>query len=132
MKAMKTIQGACLLLIAASAAAQNAAPATTPATPVPNTGDALMDTFGLTSKNKVQTQGAAPAAAVPADYLKVAPQKGENTFILTTFPATSENTLSVFTGYDGKNFTSLASEVYTPANGLLRDPSLIQARDGSF
>ncbi|MEO7495041.1 MAG: beta-galactosidase [Massilia sp.] len=129
---MKTIQGACLLLIAATAAAQNAAPATTPATPVPNTGDALMDTFGLTSKNKVQTQGAAPATAVPADYLKVAPQKGDNTFILTTFPATSENTLSVFTGYDGKNFTSLASEVYTPAKGLLRDPSIIHARDGYY
>lgn len=104
----------------------------TPPTP-PNTGDALMDSFGLTSKNTVQTAKAQAASTrVPADYLKVRPQKGDTTYIVAAFPAASDNTLSVFTGYDGKNFTSLASEVYRPPGGLLRDPSIIHAADGDY
>ncbi len=126
-KASKTIQQRALLAMATAVMALPAAAQTTP----PITGDALMDGAGLTSKNQVQTR-AGDAVKAPANYLKVPPQKGDTTFIMTTFPVTAENTLSVFTGPDGKNFTSLASEVFTPPGGLLRDPSIIQASDGYY
>ncbi len=123
-KASRTMLALASAVIVLPAVAQNTQPAT---------GDAMMDTAGLTSKNQVQTRPGAPGAStVPADYLKVPPQKGDTTFIMTTFPVTSENTLSVFTAADGKTFTSLASEAYTPPAGLLRDPSIIQAADGYY
>ena len=92
-----------------------------------------MDSFGLTSKNQLQSQAPAPdAAKAPAGYLTVPPQKGPVTYVMTTFPATAENTLSVFASSDGKVFTPLATEAYTPAKGLLRDPSILHAKDGWY
>jgi beta-galactosidase GanA len=59
-------------------------------------------------------------------------KKGDKTFLMSAFMATSQNTLSLFTSADGINFTSLASEVYTPASGLLRDPSIMRGADGLY
>ncbi|SFU50704.1 beta-galactosidase [Pseudoduganella namucuonensis] len=102
--------------------------ATPPA--APTTGDALMDTFGLTSANKVQTQGQASTGQTA--HLKVVPRRGDTSYIMAAFPAAAENTLSIFTGYDGQTYTSLASEAYKPAKGGLRDPSIIHANDGYY
>ena len=87
------------------------------------TGDAFMDTAGLTSQK---------AAATSDASLAVKPQKGPTTFLMSAFNATSENELSIFGSYDGATFTSTASETYTPATGLLRDPSIMQMRDGTY
>jgi beta-galactosidase GanA len=122
------------ILALAGAALPALAQTPVPATPAPPvSGDALMDSFGLTSKNQLQTLAPAPDAAKPApDYLKVPPQKGPTTYLMTTFPATAENTLSVFASNDARVFTPLASEAYTPAKGLLRDPSILHAKDGWY
>ncbi len=58
--------------------------------------------------------------------------KSDNIFIMSSFMATSQNTLSIFTSNDGKTYTSLASENYTPPANLLRDPSLIRGEDGFY
>ncbi len=92
---------------------------------VTQSGDAFMDTMGLTSQKAV-----APAADVAIK--PVAPIRGETTWLMSAFNSTSENTLSLFSSYDGKTFTSLSSEAYTPASGLLRDPSIIHAADGFY
>lgn len=63
--------------------------------------------------------------------IKVEPES-EQVFLMSAFPATSQNTLSLFSSADGINFTSLGSEVYTPPKGLLRDPSIMRAADGLY
>ena len=87
------------------------------------TGDAFMDNAGLTSQK---------AAAASNASLAVKPQKGPITYVMSAFNATSENALSIFSSYDGATFTSTASEAYKPATGLLRDPSIMQAADGTY
>ncbi|MBI3369592.1 MAG: family 43 glycosylhydrolase, partial [Burkholderiales bacterium] len=54
------------------------------------------------------------------------------TYLMSAFTATAQNTLSLFTSSDGVSFTSLGSEVYTPPQGLLRDPSILRADDGRY
>ncbi len=88
------------------------------------TGDSFMDTLGLTSQKS--------AAASTAAVTPVVTQKGDTTFVMSAFNATSENTLSLFRSYDGVTFTSLASEAYVPPKGLLRDPSILHAADGQY
>ncbi len=82
-----------------------------------------MDNAGLTSQK---------AATASNATLKVAPQKGDTTFLMSAFNATGENELSIFSSYDGATFTSTASEAYKPASGLLRDPSIMQMPDGTY
>jgi beta-galactosidase GanA len=96
---------------------------------VPNTGDALLDTMGLTSANKVQTTGAQQAH--DGSHLKVTPLKGATAYIAAAFPSAAQPSLSLFSGYDGKLFTSLASETYAPPGGV-RDPSIFHAEDGYY
>jgi len=86
-------------------------------------GDAFMDTAGLTSQK---------AAAASNISLIVAPQKGPTTFLMSAFNAAGENALSIFSSYDGATFSSTASETYRPAAGLLRDPSIMQVPDGTY
>ncbi|MCX2865080.1 beta-galactosidase [Paucibacter sp. PLA-PC-4] len=69
--------------------------------------------------------------AVSRPIVKSVP-KGERTFLMSAFTATSQNTLSLFSSTDGISFTSLGSEVYTPPKGLLRDPSIMRAADGFY
>ncbi len=88
------------------------------------TGDSFMDTMGLTSQKAAQS---ANVSIVP-----VAPQKGDTTFVMSAFNATSQDRLSLFSSYDGITFTSLASETYQPPKGLLRDPSILHAADGYY
>lgn len=109
-KRMKGLTGcaALIALISAPAFAQQTGP---------QTGDAFMDNAGLTSQKAAATSGAT---------LTVKPQKGDTTFLMSAFNATSENALSIFSSYDGSTFTSTASETYTPEKGLLRDPSIMQ------
>ncbi|MGN6365052.1 beta-galactosidase [Asticcacaulis taihuensis] len=87
-----------------------------------------MDTMGLTSQKAI-----APVDAASANTSSpVASVRGETTWLMSAFNSTSENILSLFSSYDGKTFTSLASEAYTPASGLLRDPSILHAPDGYY
>ncbi|MBI5257822.1 MAG: beta-galactosidase [Burkholderiales bacterium] len=51
---------------------------------------------------------------------------------MAAFPATSQDQLSLFTSGDGITYTTLASEAWQPPQGLLRDPSIIRADDGSY
>ena len=86
------------------------------------------------------TGAAAPAqdlpgqAAASAERRAVAPNTGNTgrTFLMSAFMATSQNTLSLFSSNDGITFTSLGSEVYTPTQTLLRDPSIMRAADGLY
>jgi beta-galactosidase GanA len=113
----------------AHAQMQHTAPPQNSSQNPPVTGDALMDSFGLTSTNKVQTNSTvAPPNANP----KVIPLKGDTSFLMSAFPSTSQNKLSLFTSYDGTSFAPLASEAYTPPQGLLRDPSILHADDGYY
>jgi len=75
-------------------------------------------------------QAPTAASAQPGTLAPV--KKSERTFLMSAFMATSQNTLSLFSSADGINFTSLGSEVYTPAKELLRDPSIIRAADGLY
>ncbi|MEH0167355.1 beta-galactosidase [Roseateles microcysteis] len=98
-------------------------------------GFSLSLALGLAS---VATQ----AQDLPAQLLNAAPtptkttvapvKKGEHTYLMSAFMATSQNTLSLFSSNDGINFTTLASEAYTPAKELLRDPSIMRAADGLY
>ena len=87
-------------------------------------GDALLDAMGLNSQKA--------ATETHANLAPVKPLRGDTTYVMSAFNATSENKLSIFTSYDGKTYTSLATEVYTPQSGLLRDPSILRARDGDY
>lgn len=69
--------------------------------------------------------------AVSRPTIKPAP-KGEHTYLMSAFTSTSQNKLSLFSSADGISFTSLGSEVYTPPQGLLRDPSIMRAADGLY
>ncbi|HEX8405772.1 MAG TPA: beta-galactosidase, partial [Duganella sp.] len=53
-------------------------------------------------------------------------------FLMASFNNTSENMLSLFSSVDGVTFTSLASDAYTPPNGLMRDPAIIRHSDGYY
>lgn len=106
------------VILASTATAQ-----TTPAS-----GDAMMDSFGLTSQNKPQT---APTTQGASDMPPIA-TGGPTTFVMSAFPATSQDRMSLFTSYDGKTFTTLATDAYKPAKGLLRDPSILHAADGYY
>ncbi|MDI7776423.1 beta-galactosidase [Asticcacaulis sp. EMRT-3] len=90
----------------------------------PQTGDAFMDTMGLTSQKA--------AATTHTDSAPVVSLRGDTTWLMSAFNATSENELSLFSSYDGKTFTSLASEAYRPDSGLLRDPSILRAKNGDY
>lgn len=76
-------------------------------------------------------QQAPTAVSTPAQATSPV-AKSERTYLMSAFMATSQNTLSLFSSNDGVNFTSLGSEVYTPARELLRDPSIIRAADGLY
>ncbi|WP_235074331.1 beta-galactosidase [Asticcacaulis sp. AC466] len=115
-------------LTAAHTSAFQASPAQTQSPAGQATGDAMMDNFGLTSQNKAQTDGAAKrAAAAPVVSLR-----GDTTYLMSAFPATSQDRLSLFSSYDGVTFTSLANETYQPPADLLRDPSIIRQPDGTY
>lgn len=77
--------------------------------------------------------GQQPPTAVSTPSLPVKPVvKGEKTFLMSAFMATSQNKLSLFSSTDGVTFTTLGSEVYQPPKDLLRDPSIIRAADGLY
>ncbi len=69
------------------------------------------------------------AAAVAAADAKPAGPLPNKTFLMSAFPATSQDRLSLFTSNDGITFTTLASEAWQPPKGLLRDPSITRAAD---
>jgi hypothetical protein len=78
-------------------------------------------------------QQAAAVAEPAASSVAGAPRgPAGQTFLMSAFPATSQNKLSLFRSDDGVNFVSLGSEVYTPPAGLLRDPSIVRSADGLF
>ena len=68
------------------------------------------------------------AVSTPALPAPAAP-RGETTFLMSAFMATSQDRLSLFTSADGLTFTSLGSEVYQPPRGLLRDWARSQITD---
>lgn len=105
-------------LVAASGVPMSSAMAQT------QSGDAMLDAMGLNNQ-KAATQS-------HADLAPVTSLRGPTTYVMSAFNATSENKLSIFTSYDGKTYTSLAEEAYTPPSGLLRDPSIIRAKDGDY
>ncbi|MFN3304984.1 MAG: beta-galactosidase [Roseateles sp.] len=77
--------------------------------------------------------GQQPPTAVSTPALPLKPiVKGEKTFLMSAFMATSQNKLSLFSSTDGVTFTTLGSEVYQPPKDLLRDPSIIRAADGLY
>jgi beta-galactosidase GanA len=73
-----------------------------------------------------------PQSVTPAPLASKAAPKGDRTYLMSAFMATSQNTLSLFSSNDGIAFTSLGSEVYSPTKGLLRDPSIMRAADGLY
>lgn len=48
-----------------------------------------------------------------------------STYVFTVFTSVSESNLYVYTSDDGTNFNLLKGPTYTPATGLIRDPSVI-------
>ena len=84
-----------------------------------------MDTMGLTDQKAARPPTAATRSTVVS-------QRRDTTYLMSAFPASSQNTLSMFSSYDGVTFTSLAGETYTPPKGLLRDPSILHAADGYY
>lgn len=74
-----------------------------------------------------------PTAAnvTPAAPREAGPAPGQR-FLMSAFPATSQNQLSLFSSRDGVTYTSLASETWQPAKGLLRDPSILKTADGCW
>lgn len=105
-------------------------PQTAPATPgqPPASGDAVMDSFGLTSQNFRLTPPTTPSGIAPL----VVSRRGDTTFLMSAFDATSQDRMSLFSSYDGITFTSLNSDAYRPPAGLLRDPSILRAADGWY
>ena len=106
--------------------ADSANKANTPSKPeAAQTGDALMDSFGLTDQ---YTAGAGHKLA-PID-LKA--PKSRIQYLMSAFPATSQDRLSLFLSDDGRNFVTLATETYKPVKGLLRDPSIMRDASGIY
>lgn len=64
-----------------------------------------------------------------------AAKKGEDAGQVVLMPALTAgalNALSILASTDGVDFTSLASETWTPPNGDLRDPALARHADGRY
>ncbi len=76
----------------------------------------------------VQPTAGTAAQAAPRE---AGPAPGQR-FLMSAFPATSQNQLSLFSSKDGLSYTSLASETWQPAKGLLRDPSILKTADGCW
>ncbi len=76
----------------------------------------------------VQPTAGTAAQAAPRE---AGPPPGQR-FLMSAFPATSQNQLSLFSSKDGLSYTSLASETWQPAKGLLRDPSILKTADGCW
>ncbi|ESQ76146.1 beta-galactosidase [Asticcacaulis sp. AC402] len=115
-----------VLLLGAAVGGLLAVPAFAQETPA--NGDAVMDSFGLTSQNERKTQGADNAqAAAP-----VVSRRSDTTFLMSAFDATSQDRMSLYSSYDGVEFTTLNMDAYRPPKGLLRDPSLLHAADGYY
>nr|CAJ18334.1 arabinosidase [Desarmillaria tabescens] len=53
-------------------------------------------------------------------------------YVFTAFTSVSESNLYVYTSDDGTNFNLLKGPAYTPATGLIRDPSVILHTDGKY
>lgn len=53
-------------------------------------------------------------------------------FLMPALTSGAPNTLSLLASNDGVTFTSLASEVWTPPAGALRDPSIVRHADGWY
>ena len=50
-------------------------------------------------------------------------------YVFTAFTDQSESNLYVYTSSDAVNFDLLAGPTYTPASGLIRDPSVVYWND---
>ncbi|RZA32068.1 MAG: hypothetical protein EOP92_27955, partial [Lysobacteraceae bacterium] len=61
-----------------------------------------------------------------------AASKSGQTVLMPALTAGAANTLSVLSSQDGANFTSLASETWTPPSGKLLDPTLARHADGRY
>jgi beta-galactosidase GanA len=63
---------------------------------------------------------------------KADPAQSRQVYLMSSFTASSPNTLSVFSSPDGASFATLASETYTAPQRLLRDPSIVRHTDGYY
>jgi beta-galactosidase GanA len=83
-------------------------------------GAALAQELGIPQGSGVNT----PAA-------KAAPASAR-TVLMPAQTAGAAGKLSMLVSHDGANFTSLASEVWSPPSGTLTDPSLMRHADGRY
>jgi beta-galactosidase GanA len=108
-------------------------PAVLPAAPTHRSAVWLAALLMCATAGAQDLPGQQPPTAVSTPALPIKPiVKGEKTYLMSAFMATSQNKLSLFSSTDGVNFTTLGSEVYQPPKDLLRDPSIIRAADGLY
>lgn len=90
------------------------------------------DLPGQVTPGVVRPAAATPSLAAPDGAVPAGPAAGQR-FLVSAFNTTSQNQLSLFSSAaDGQSFTSLASETWQPAQGLLRDPSITRLADGCW
>ena len=53
-------------------------------------------------------------------------------YVLTAFTNSSQSNMNVYTSTDGRSFTILKANAYTPPSGAVRDPSVLRAGDGTY
>lgn len=85
-----------------------------------------------TAPYNTQAATAAASGKVSQVNLGATAEKDGPVFIMTSFLASSQNTLSLFASNDGVNFNTLRSEAFQPEERLLRDPSIIRHTDGYY
>jgi beta-galactosidase GanA len=74
-------------------------------------------------------QGSGQQAGTPSAQ---AASKSGQVVLMPALTAGAANTLSLLASTDGANFTSLASETWTPPSGKLLDPTLARDGDGRY
>lgn len=85
-------------------------------------GPAMAQELGIPQGSGLQAGTASAQAA----------SKSGQVVLMPALTAGAANTLSLLASRDGANFTSLASEAWTPPSGKLQDPTLARDGDGRY
>jgi beta-galactosidase GanA len=90
---------------------------------------AALATAGAAAQELGIPQGSGLEAAAHAAKAR---QTAGQVVLMPALSAGTANALSILASNDGVDFTSLASETWTPPVGVLRDPALVRHTDGRY
>ncbi|MEW7847628.1 beta-galactosidase [Massilia aurea] len=93
---------------------------------------ALAAALALGGKAPAQELGIPQGSGTQTGVQIASARIGSQVILMPAQTAGAANTLSLLASNDGINFTSLASETWSPPRGALGEPSLLRQKDGNY